>query len=92
MKVKVEYAAQVKRAAGVSSEEFEFTGPCTLGELLDRIVERHGDAIREVLLDQEGCLQPSMLVFVGEDQVRGDQARPLQDGDVVTFLPPISGG
>ncbi|HID23939.1 MAG TPA: MoaD/ThiS family protein [Planctomycetaceae bacterium] len=92
MKVKVEYAAQLKRAAGVSSEEFELTGPCSLGELLDRIVQRHGEAVRQALLDQDGRLHPSMLVFVGEDQVRRDQTRPLQDGDVVTFLPPISGG
>ena len=92
MNVTVEYAAQVKRAAGVASEEVELEAGSTLQSLLGRIVDNHGDPLRRLLLDSVGRLHPSILVFVGENQVRWDDQQELKDRDVVTFLSPISGG
>ncbi|MEX2286539.1 MAG: MoaD/ThiS family protein [Planctomycetaceae bacterium] len=92
MRVNVVYAAQVKRAAGVASDEFELKGPCTVAKLLSSIVETRGESIRELLLDASGSPRKSLLLFVGDNQVYADAHVELRDGDTVTIMTPISGG
>jgi len=92
MKITVEYAAQIKRVAGVAAEEFDVEPACSLRQLVEHIIGKHGDTLRSLLLDTDGQRQPSILVFVQDDQVRPGQDVVLKEGDVVTFLSPISGG
>ena len=92
MNVTVEYAAQVKRAAGVASESLTVDAPCTVQQLVAKIADAHGDGLANLLLAPNGALHPSILLFVGDRQVRWDSAAQLHDGDVVTILSPISGG
>ena len=92
MRLNVEYAAQIKRTAGMGSEQYDVDAPCALRGLVDQIVARHGDDLRNLLLDDHGHLQRSLLIFVGDDQARADENTSLQDGCVVSFLTPISGG
>ena len=92
MQVTVEYTAQIKRAAGVASETIECDSPCFVTDLVSRIAESHGDPLRALLLDADGKLQRSILVFVGDEQARLDEPVQLNDRDVVTLLSPISGG
>jgi poly(A) polymerase len=91
MMLTIEYTAQVRRAAGVASETLEIKGDSTLDDLVRRLVDRHGDELRRMLLDSEGRLQRSILVFVDEAQVAGGDAK-LRDGQTVTLVAPISGG
>ena len=92
MQVTVEYAAQLKRAAGIGSETVEMQAGQSLRELLREVAGRHDGALQGLLFDDQGALQPSILVFVGDEQLRGELNRELRDRDVVTFLSPISGG
>ncbi len=93
MNVTVEYAAQVKQAAGVGSESIELATPCTLAELARQVAKRHGEPLSGILLDGAGAPRRSILVFLGEDQVRWDDDSTLvRDGDIVTLLSPVSGG
>lgn len=92
MKIQVEYAAQIKRAAGLSAETFEWESPCTVQDVLNRVVEKHGEPMQQLLFDANRQLHPSILLFIGDTQVRSDQHRQLRDGDVLTILSPISGG
>lgn len=92
MQIQVEYAAQIKRAAGLSAETFECDSPCNVKNMLQRVVEQHGESMKQLLFDANRQLHPSILLFVGDTQVRSDQYRELQDGDVLTILSPISGG
>lgn len=91
MQITVEYTAQLKRAAGVPAETFELDDDGALDDLVQQIVRRHGNPLRSVLLGEDGRLHPSILVFVGERQLHADDGS-LGDGDVVSFLSPISGG
>jgi molybdopterin converting factor small subunit len=91
MKVSINYLAQVKRAAGVAAEQVELDRPCSAPELAARLAREHGPALRALLLDADGRLQPAVLLFVGDEQVGADAA-PLRDGDVVTVLAPMAGG
>ena len=92
MKVTIEYAAQVKRIAGVGSETVEIDSQSTVQAAIRQAAEIHGSEFRNIVLDSEGQLHPSILLFVGDEQVRWDQEFELQDGNVVTLLSPISGG
>jgi molybdopterin converting factor small subunit len=92
MQVTLEYAAQLKRAAGVGSEILTLGDPSNVQDCIRSAAERHGGALRALLLKADGSLHASILVFVGNEQVRWDDPRELRDSDVVTLLPPISGG
>ncbi len=92
MKVTVQYLAQVKRAAGCASEAVELDDASSPRELVRRLAERHGEALRGLLLGPTGEPHASLLVFVGDEQVRWEPARELRDGDVVTVLAPMAGG
>jgi len=93
MQVTVEYAAQVRQATGISREEVTLAEPCSAAELVRELVARHGEPLGSVLLNSEGQPQRSILAFLGEDQVRLDDASvQLADGDTLTLLSPVSGG
>ncbi len=92
MKITIEYAAQVKRAAGIASEELDVESSCTVHAAVNQAANNHGDELRAVLFDSDGRLHPSILLFVGDDQIRWDQEVELSDHDVITLLSPISGG
>ncbi len=92
MQIEVEYAAQLKRAAGRGSESIELADGSTLHDLVQQVAGRHGAELVRMLLDGSGSLQPSILMFIGDEQVRGDLNHKLRDRDVVTLLSPISGG
>lgn len=91
MRVTVHYMAQIKRTAGCSSEEVETPGDAaTLGAFLQALGNRHGPALRTLLLDEANEPRKSLLFFVGDEHA--DLAQPLRDGDSVTILVPMSGG
>lgn len=92
MQITVEYSAQVKRAAGVPRETFELPEHANLETLVAEIGKRHGPELSNLLLAGDGKLHPSILVFVGERQIRGEDDHALDDGASVSFLSPISGG
>ncbi len=92
VKVTVRYLAQLKRVAGVGLESLEAPADCRLPGLLEQLCRRHPAAFRAMILDQCGQPQPSLLLFVGDEQVRGSEERPLHDGDCVTLLTPMAGG
>ncbi len=92
MKINVEYAAHVKRAAGVRGDEVELDSPATLADVVAEIAKLRGEALSGTLLTVDCALHPSILVFVGDRQVRNAADHQISDGDVVTFLSPISGG
>ena len=92
MNVTVKYVAQARVAAGVPSESVDVPDAATPGSLLVRLAERHGDSMRGLLLDAEGKPHRSVLLVVGDEQVRVDDPRELKAGDVVSIMTPISGG
>ena len=49
MQVTVEYAAQVKQAAGVGSETVELDEGSSVRDLILRVADRHGDPLRRVI-------------------------------------------
>lgn len=92
MQITVEYAAQVKRAAGVAAETLQVEAGCSHQQLARQVANRHGDPLKKLLFGEDGELHSSILMFVGDEQVRWNTPTMLNDRDVVTILSPISGG
>lgn len=92
MKVMVKYAAQARVATGLSSEEVELDEPTTVHDLVIRLARQHGSAFRRLALDANGCPHPSLLIAIGDDQVRPGDHRRVTSGETITILTPISGG
>jgi molybdopterin converting factor small subunit len=92
MRIVVKYMAQLRQAAGAASETVEIGSPSSAEEIVRRLVHAHDDAYRRLVLDAEGRVQPALLFFIGDEQVRPEMARTFRDGDVLTILAPMSGG
>ena len=92
MKVTVKYAAQARVATGLAAEDVELDEPTTIHDLVIRLARQHGSAFRRLALDANGCPHPSLLVAIGDDQVRPGDHRKVTSGEVITIITPISGG
>jgi molybdopterin converting factor small subunit len=92
MKVTVKYAAQARVATGLAAEDVELDEPTTVHDLVIRLARQHGSAFRRLALDANGCPHPSLLVAIGDDQVRSGDHRKVTSGEVITIITPISGG
>jgi molybdopterin converting factor small subunit len=88
MSVTVKFSGQARDAAGVASLT---SVAARVDELLKDLAKRN-DALRPLLLRADGTPLASLLVVVGDEQVRVDDPRPLRAGDVVTVMTPIAGG
>ncbi|QDU82856.1 ThiS family protein [Polystyrenella longa] len=92
MRVTVEYMAQIKRAAGHGREEIELPEESTLADALQLLAKSHGEPLSVMLLDATGQPINSLLLFLGQDQVRLEENPLLVDGSELTISTPISGG
>ena len=88
MSVTVTYAGQAREAAGTACET---SSARDVASLVRDVAARH-PALQPLLLRADGSPHPSLLIVVGDDQVRVDDPRPLRDGETVTVMTPISGG
>ena len=88
MQVTIEYFGPARDAVGVSRETLDCEA-ATAHELVERVARERGGRLASLLL-QDGRLAKSVLVAVNDRQVSADEV--LRDGDVVSIIPPVSGG
>lgn len=95
MKVEVRLMAlpTLAKAIGGKRVEVSFAGG-TVADLLDHLVEQHGPAAREALLDEEGDLDSIIQILINEERwvVHENLDVPLKDGDSVVFMLLVVGG
>jgi len=74
--------------------EWDFKGR-TVADLVDQLAGRFGAKDREILLDREGQLDPTIQVMVNEEGFLAREElrkRGLQDGDRIRFVLVVGGG
>ena len=89
MRVTVEFFGPAREAAGLARLGVDCDPPCTAQELVARIARERGGRLANLLLHDDR-LARSVLVAVNDRQATDPV--PLQDGDEVTVIPPVSGG
>jgi len=91
VKVKTWYQGPFFDIVGLEEEDNVLPGRPTLADLLDALVDKHGDEFKEMLFaSPTGDFTPGVIVFVNS------KLRPLdtelKDGDEVSFLMALAGG
>ena len=92
MKVRVLYTTQLKMALGLAGEDVILHDGGTLAQLVEQLSQRHGARFRNLMVDGQGKLLPSILLCLGDEQAIDGTSLRLSDGDEVTILSAISGG
>jgi molybdopterin converting factor small subunit len=91
MNVRVHYLAQLRAAtSGVATETVELPPPAAVADLVNRLIERHGEAFRRIVVREDGQPRQPILYFVNDDQAVWSHS--LHADDVVTLLAPMAGG
>jgi molybdopterin synthase sulfur carrier subunit len=81
--VTVRYFAAARAAAGLPSENVDIGDGATVGDALEAIATRHGEALRKVL---------AACSFLLDSVAVRDRATPLPPGAELDVLPPFAGG
>src|SRR4051794_22366186 len=84
MTVTVRYSGQARTAAARAHKKLHPPATATLDDLLTKISQRYGNPMSTII--------PTLLIFIGDEQVDRALPRPLNQGDDITLLSPISGG
>ena len=97
MRITVQFAAQIRQAAGTGSTIVETADGMNVNQLVCHVADGSNDTLKNLLLSSDNMLQPALLVFVNDKLIqRSRKPAPcsvtLSDGDVVTLMSPMSGG
>ncbi len=78
---------------GDNELEVEFAGT-TVNDLIETLVDRYGQKVREALFDELGKFDPMVQVLLnGEEWVTQNQLNTtLHDGDSLVFMMIMAGG
>jgi molybdopterin converting factor small subunit len=89
--VTIHLPAPLRRYAG-GTARFEITAPTVSAAL--EILEGSQSALYRNICDETGKVRRHLNVFVNADNIRDLKGveTPLMRGDVLTFLPAVSGG
>lgn len=79
IRIKLQYYAQLREQAGIGGEPLD-TAAASLRELYAEVQQRHGFSL------------PASALKVAVNTQFSDWERPLQEGDVIVFIPPVAGG
>ena len=89
MRVTIEFFGPAREAAGQARLGVDCDLPVTAQELVARLAHERGGRLASLLLAGDR-LSSSLLIAVND--VQADDPIPLQEGDAITVLPPVSGG
>jgi molybdopterin converting factor small subunit len=94
MSIRVCYLAQARKIAGVSEDITPWRAGLTLSAALDELAATRSPEFRAFLFRDDGRLQPTLLITINDQPVARSSAATaaLNDGDVVTMIPPVAGG
>ena len=95
MKVNVHFFAVVRELVGLREETLELPNGGTVRNLLDLLVEKHGQGLRNYIYDPKSYeLRRSLQILVGDKPTSAlnGLSTVLTDGCVLAIIPPVGGG
>ncbi len=79
--VRVHFYGHVRDVVSEPAMETQVNDQATVGALLDTLVERFGEPLRQRLLTSQGELETNVQIFVGDDQVRSLREPLVGEGE-----------
>jgi MoaD family protein len=95
VKVRVQFFAAARELVGTREETIVLPEQATVKHLLDALVDRHGEPLRDYLIDSKtGKPRASIQFLIGDQPISGTggMATQLSDGVVFAIIPPVGGG
>ena len=92
MNGKIQCFAQLARAAGASDHSQELDEGATAQDALRAFAGSTTAEARALLFNEEGELQPTILLFLDEEPVLWSEAKAAKDGSALFVATPIAGG
>ena len=91
--VSVRYFSMLRYRTGVKQETVVLPEATLLWAALERLADRHGPRLREMLFAPEGSVASHLVIFRNRKLVLQDQHDLLlADGDELMLFPAIAGG
>lgn len=92
IKVKLKFFAGIKNQIGKENMEFELEENLpTIDNLIKKLISSLGPKAKGALLTSESQSY-KFLVFINQKIISNPKEEQLKDGDLVYFMPPVSGG
>jgi len=94
LKVKIQYFASVRELVNLREETVDVPAGTNVRNLLDLLTSKHGDRLKEYLLDEAGNPREYLQFLLNEksiSQIDGFLTL-LSDGSTLAIIPPVGGG
>jgi MoaD family protein len=94
LKVKIQYFASVRELVNLSEETIDVPAGTNVRNLLDLLTAKHGDKLKEYLLDDTGNPRKHLQFLLNEQSIfqTGGFSTPLRDDSTFAIIPPVGGG
>ena len=92
MKITFQFFGQLRHMADADEVVLETVEHASLSDALQQLASAYEAAFAHIVFDDEGAIRPSLMIMINEQPVNKNAPPRLQNGDVVTLLPAISGG
>ena len=94
--VRLSYMGGLARRMGSKTEELQLDHPVTVRTVLDRLIENHGEGVRDLFFNQYGWLDPRLFFLIdGEGAtLKGGLEAPITGEEEITLVLgiPMTGG
>ncbi len=89
----VRFTGPFRQLAGRDCDEIDVTAGTSLRAVLTDIAGRLPDGFVRAVLPDVPKQVPTTIILVNRQPIHAEWLdRPLQDGDIVAFVPPMAGG
>lgn len=91
MRIKIDLSRQLQEGDSGVPQILDLPEGSTVSDALSKLAYETKSDFQPLLFDLKGNLKPTVLVCVNDQQIHNKQ-QPLQNGDLISLLMPISGG
>ncbi len=92
MDIHIEFLAQLGTCARQRRRTLSVEAGCTAQDAVRTALADEPEELGAMVLDGDGELRQTILIFVGDDQLDWHAYSILEPDDVIVFAPPIAGG
>jgi MoaD family protein len=94
LKVKIQYFASVRELVNLREETIDVPAGTNMRNLLDLLAAKHGDKLKEYLLDDTGNPREYLQFLLNEKSISQTDGffTLLRDGNTLAIIPPVGGG
>ncbi|MFQ6094816.1 MAG: ubiquitin-like small modifier protein 1 [Candidatus Bathyarchaeia archaeon] len=94
MKVKIRFFTRLREITDKREEQVEVKKNTTVGELLELLEERYGQAFKDYIRNRRGKFRKNLQYLVDGTNVRFLQGFEtiLKEDNTVAIIPPVGGG